>query len=65
MKPTALFSCVVGWLCLLPMATAADSLPFQHKVEVYRNQQGDVSVFTLRLEQPFLADSPRPTSGRI
>jgi hypothetical protein len=44
------------WLCLPLAAAAADALPFQHKVEVYRNQQGDVTVFTLRLEQPFLAE---------
>ena len=33
----------------LPLvAAAADALPFQHKVEVYRNKEGDVSVFTVR-----------------
>ncbi len=56
MRPTALFSFVAVSLCLLPTAAAADALPFQHKVEVYRNQQRDVIVFTLRLEQPFLAE---------
>lgn len=56
MKSTVFVSFALGWLCLLPTATAADALPFQHKVEVYRNQQGDVTVFTLRLEQPFLAE---------
>jgi len=30
-------------------------LPFSHKVEVYRDGKSDVTVFTLRLEQPFLA----------
>jgi hypothetical protein len=35
---------------------AADALPFSHKVEVYRDKQGDVTVFTVRLEQPFLAE---------
>ncbi|MBN2475599.1 MAG: hypothetical protein JXB62_13385 [Pirellulales bacterium] len=34
---------------------AADMWPFHHKVEVYRSEQGDVTVFTLRLEQDFLA----------
>jgi len=37
-------------------AAAADALPFQHKVEVYRDKPGDLTVFTLRLEQPFLAE---------
>lgn len=32
-----------------------DRLPFQHKVETYRSGDGDVA-FTVRLEQPFLAD---------
>ncbi|HVC98296.1 MAG TPA: hypothetical protein VND64_31795 [Pirellulales bacterium] len=31
-------------------------LPFNHKVEVYRNQEKDLTVFALRLEQPFLAE---------
>jgi len=35
---------------------AADSLPFGQKVEVFRDKQGDVTVFTVRLEQPFLAE---------
>ena len=33
---------------------AANELPFQHKVEVSRNK--DVIAFTVRLEQPFLAE---------
>jgi len=57
MKSLALMSVTWGWLCALPaLATAADALPFQHKVEVYRNKEGDVTVFTVRLEQPFLAE---------
>jgi hypothetical protein len=34
----------------------ADDLPFQHKVEVYRDKDGDALAFTVRLEQPFLAE---------
>jgi hypothetical protein len=37
-------------------AAKPEPLPFSHKVEVYRNKAGDVMVFSLRLEQPFLAD---------
>jgi hypothetical protein len=33
-----------------------DSLPFNHKVEVYREKDSDVIVFLVRLEQPFLAE---------
>ncbi|MHC4403758.1 MAG: hypothetical protein ACYTG0_29220, partial [Planctomycetota bacterium] len=40
----------------VPCASAAEVLPFQQDVEVYRSEEGDVSVFTLRLEQPFLAE---------
>lgn len=35
---------------------AADALPFGHKVEVFREKDSDVAVFTVRLEQPFLAE---------
>jgi hypothetical protein len=35
---------------------AADGLPFGQKVEVFREKQSDVVVFTVRLEQPFLAE---------
>ncbi len=54
--------------CIFPIATvaalltsaavlhAADALPFNQKVEVYRDKDGDVSVFIVRLEQPFLAE---------
>jgi hypothetical protein len=34
----------------------ADPLPFQSKVEVYREKDTGVAVFALRLEQPFLAE---------
>ncbi|MBN2022768.1 MAG: hypothetical protein JW809_08220 [Pirellulales bacterium] len=51
-----LTSVLGGLLCWAPPVAAEDALPFQHKVEVYRNKEGDVAVFTVRLEQPFLAD---------
>lgn len=52
MKPSILvaFVCIV----LRFSAAIADELPFQHKVEVYRSK--DVIAFTVRLEQPFLAE---------
>ena len=44
-------------LCsLLSSAAVAESLPFEHRTEVYRDKQGDVIVFALRLKQPFLAE---------
>ncbi len=50
---------LIGVLCaastVLP-AAAEDALPFQHKAEVYRDKEGEVMVFALRLEQPFLAE---------
>ena len=50
---TALFLLALFAAAPLP---AADALPFQHKVETYRNKEGDVMAFTVRLEQPFLAE---------
>ena len=49
---------IVVALCVshVSAAQAADDLPFHYRVEVYQNDEGDVRVFTLRLEQPFLAD---------
>lgn len=38
-----------------PAATGQD-LPFQHSVEVYRNDKDETIAFSLRLEQPFLAE---------
>jgi hypothetical protein len=52
---TSLFA-VVLWAATAAAGMAADALPFGHKVETYRNKEGDVLVFTVRLEQPFLAD---------
>ncbi len=54
MRPILLLSVLCGLLCAV--SAAAAELPFLHKVEVYRNPQDDVTVFTLRLEQPFLAE---------
>jgi hypothetical protein len=41
---------------ILPAEDRNDPMPFQHKIEVYRQKDGDVMVFVLRLEQPFLAE---------
>ena len=44
-------------ICLLfPTFAAAEPLPFETKVETYRSEEGDILVFALRLEQPFLAE---------
>ncbi len=56
MRPLLLASIVWGCVGGPVLAAAADALPFQHKVEVYRDEKGDILVFTLRLEQPFLAE---------
>jgi hypothetical protein len=45
----------------IAVATAAQSperepLPFSHKVELYRDKDGQVIAFSLKLEQPFLAE---------
>ncbi len=37
-------------------AHAAEPLPFNHKVEVYRDKDGQTLAFALHLEQPFLAE---------
>jgi hypothetical protein len=47
---TLTITCAASW------ALAAETLPFEHKTEVYRDQDGDVTAFTVRLEQPFLAE---------
>jgi hypothetical protein len=63
-----LFAVIVGGLALrgmtpVPVAAqekgagqGAAAFPFTVKVETYRNKEGDVMVFALRLEQPFLAE---------
>lgn len=40
----------------MPPAPAGEPLPFTHKVELYREKDNDLAVFSLRLEQPFLAE---------
>jgi hypothetical protein len=40
----------------LPSAAPAEPLPFAHKVETFREKDSDVTVFCLKLEQPFLAE---------
>ena len=40
----------------LPAPAQAQDMPFQHKIEVYREKDSDVIAFVLRLEQPFLAE---------
>ena len=49
----ALWAFAVGGAAV---SAAAQGLPFQHTVEVYRSEDGDVVAFALRLEQPFLAE---------
>jgi hypothetical protein len=51
-------TCLLTALALTAVAQAsraADALPFDTKVETYRNQERQITVFALRLEQPFLA----------
>ncbi len=59
MYARSLFSLMVVVLSFLAPAvvSAAEPLPFTHKVEVYRDKDDpDTAVFSLRLEQPFLAE---------
>jgi hypothetical protein len=54
MKSVAfLVFCVCGFPAL---GLAADQLPFNTKVEVFREKDTDVAAFAVRLEQPFLAE---------
>ena len=46
----------VAALCLCAPRIPADELPFHRKVELYRDEDGKIVVFALRLEQPFLAE---------
>jgi hypothetical protein len=46
----------VCWSAACAAGLAADALPFGHKIETYRDKEGDVIVFTVKLEQPFLAE---------
>src|SRR5436189_1965810 len=56
MCSTARLAAVVVASGFLVPPARAEPLPFHHKVEVYRDKDGDVTVFSLRLEQPFLAE---------
>ena len=47
---------VIWALAQTSAALAAEPLPFTHKVEVYRDKEGDIAAFAIRLEQPFLAE---------
>jgi hypothetical protein len=47
---------VAALFCSAAAIQAADALPFNHKVELFREKDSDVIVFTVRLEQPFLAE---------
>ncbi len=54
------FVCAMGLLGLVPAIGLAEPMPFSHKVEVFREhrpREGDVLAFTIRLEQPFLAEA--------
>lgn len=47
---------VLGAGILTSSPSNAQQLPFTYKVETYREEEGPVRVFALRLEQPFLAE---------
>ena len=55
---TAIFGLFVlaGLQLLAGSLLHAEPLPFNSKVEVYRDEKGEVMAFALRLEQPFLAE---------
>ena len=50
------FLCGVSAVAASAATNADDALPFQHKVEVFRDAKDDVTVFRVQLEQPFLAE---------
>lgn len=58
MTPASPLHATAALLTALVLAAGgrADPLPFQHKVEVYRQKDTGVMVFAVRLEQPFLAE---------
>ena len=47
---------VLSWICTGWASANAAPLPFDHKVQTFRDSERDITVFTLRLEQPFLAE---------
>jgi hypothetical protein len=58
-------TCALGTLAGGFRAVAAESaLPFQHKVEVYRSEEGEM-VFALRLEQPFFVEFEKSNYIRL
>ena len=56
MRRNILAVAVMAWGVAFSGNVSADDLPFQHKTEVYRDKEGDAIAFTVRLEQPFLAE---------
>jgi hypothetical protein len=52
----ALFALVFTVTASIASAADHERLPFGHKIEVHRDKQGDVIAFSLKLEQPFLAE---------
>lgn len=54
-RPLPLLLTLAAIAFAVPAADGQD-LPFQHAVEVYRNDEDEVMAFSLRLEQPFLAE---------
>jgi hypothetical protein len=56
MKRLLQLAAIAAMLFSAPTIHAADALPFGQKVEVFREKDSDVAVFTVRLEQPFLAE---------
>lgn len=53
---TASFLSLLATASVFSTRAEGQELPFQHSVEVYRSEEGDVVAFSLRLEQPFLAE---------
>jgi hypothetical protein len=48
---------MIAWFGLFSASPVrSEPLPFNHKVEVYRDKDSTAVVFSLRLEQPFLAE---------
>lgn len=43
---------LIAATAILPSHVAAEPLPFNFKVDTYRDKQGETSVFALKLEQP-------------
>ena len=52
---TVTCSCTLAFF-LSPIVGSAQPLPFESTIETYRSEDGDVTAFGVRLEQPFLAE---------